>query len=310
MHARDDVLFDSHAHVFPSSTAESSFRELTGAPAGLSGDIADAVDTMDRLGVRRMVILPLLHARHDFDARLAANESADPDTVRAEIAERWSAYNTWATTTATANPDRFIAMIGTDPVLFGPDWAAAQIERGLAAGAKGLKLMPWFAGCRPDDERLSVVWELADRHGIPVVSMCGMLPTSDLTQPDHYEAVASAYPRLKLVLAHLGLGAEDRVARLTRLYDNVFADTSAWFEQRLHSDSWLSRKLGAAALTPAQAVDLFRDIGVDRIMFGTNFGIRRAEPAHDAFSTLPLTPSERRQISSENHRRVYDDRSD
>jgi predicted TIM-barrel fold metal-dependent hydrolase len=304
-------LFDSHSHLFQSPTAEASFRAVTGAPGDLPGDTSDAIATMDRLGVRRMVILPLLHARQDFDDALAkaaaTGRAADPDTVRNEVAARWSEYNSWAAATATAQPDRFIAMIGTDPVLLGPDWAAAEIERGLADGATGLKLMPGFIGCRPDDERLAVVWEAADRHSLPVVSMCGLLPTSDLTHPDHYEAVASAYPRLKLILAHLGLGAEDRVVRLTRRYDNVFTDTSAWFEQRFHADSWLSRKLGTPALTPEQAVDIFREIGTDRILFGTNFGIRRAEPVHEAFSALPLTPSERAQISSENHRRVYDD---
>jgi predicted TIM-barrel fold metal-dependent hydrolase len=262
---------------------------------------------MDRLGVRRMVLLPLLGARREIAALTEAQgETADPEHVRDEVARRWSQYNDWAAGVARRHPDRFRAMVGVDPVALGPEWARAEIERGIATGARGVKLMPAQIGCPPDDPRMSVVWDLADRYALPVVSMCGLTPYTRDAHPDHYDAVASDYPRVRLILAHAGMGAEAAVTALVRRRPNVYVDTSSWFDQRLHP-SWLNRAEGRAPFTLEQAADFFRGLGVDRVLFGTNWAIFPLDRPLQAVLDMPLSRAERRQVLSENHRRVYDD---
>jgi predicted TIM-barrel fold metal-dependent hydrolase len=226
--------------------------------------------------------------------------------VRLAAAERWSRYNDWALDVATRNPDRFRAMVGVDPVALGADWAKAEIERGVAGGASGLKIMPAKIGCPPDDERMAVVWEQADRHGLPVVAMCGLTPYSNDAHPDRFDAVASDFPDAKLVLAHAGMGAEAAVIDLARRRPNVHVDTSSWFDQRMHP-SWLNLAQDRPPFTLDEATDYFRAIGIDRVLFGTNWAIFPLDRPLQTVIDMPLTESERQKILSENYRRVFDD---
>jgi uncharacterized protein len=322
--AAAEGIFDAHTHVHPTAEAAAALQYALRAArndpqgrtnTGFAGDEADAIATQERLGIRKMVLLPLVYAswefRHRSELARAEGEARDPAEVRAEIAREWSAYNRWAAALAARRPDRFVAMIGLDPVLLGEDWARTEIEECLAAGASGIKLMPAMIGVSPSDERMSVVWELADRHALPVVSMSATTAYSMDAHPDNYEAAVSAHPRMKLILAHAGLGAEDRTAALTRTYDNVYVDTSAWFDQRLNPNSWHNLKdprvADGQAYSLQDAADVFRSIGIDRVLFGTNYAIRFPQPTLDAVRGMPLTASEHEQIFRMNFRTVFDD---
>ena len=307
-------IVDAHTHIFPTAAETAAMSSGTAAELekfDFDGDEADALATMDRLGIRKMVILPLRRPRSDYERRVAeleaAGEPVDADAVMAEVAARWSRYNDWAAELASRRPDRFRAMVGLDPVFLGREWAQGEIDRCLAAGACGLKIMPASIGVAPDDERMAVVWENADRLGLPVVSMCGLTPYSRVAHPDNFEAVASRYPRLKLVLAHSGMGAEREVAALARRHANVNLDTSSWFDQRMHP-SWLNRMDGdRAPFTLEEAAAFFRAVGIDRVLFGTNWAIFPLEAPLQEARALPLTEPERRQLFSENYCRVYED---
>jgi predicted TIM-barrel fold metal-dependent hydrolase len=129
--------------------------------------------------------------------------------------------------------------------------------------------------------------------------------------PDNFEPVVSAHSRLKLILAHAGLGAEARTVALAQRYPNVYADTSAWFDQRLTPTSWHNvndptlRKGQAYSLS--DAADVFRAIGIDRVLFGTNYAIRFPAPTLESVRGMPLTAAEHEQIFRANYRTVFDD---
>jgi predicted TIM-barrel fold metal-dependent hydrolase len=301
-------VIDSHTHVFESADETEAARGKT-APElerfDFAGDEADALATMERLGIRRMVLLPIRHPRAEFEA-LKEGGGAEPEAAMDEVRARWSRFNDWAVDMGRRHPDRFRAMVGLDPVFLGAEWARGEVERCLAGGARGIKIMPARIGVPPDDERMSVVWEEAHRHGLPVVSMCGLTPYTDVAHPSHFEAVASAYPRAKLVLAHAGMGAEAEVSALARRYPNVHVDTSSWFDQRLHP-SWLNRRQGREPFTLGEAAEFLRSVGIDRVLFGTNWAIFPLDGPLQAVLDMPLSDSERTRILSENYRRVFDD---
>jgi predicted TIM-barrel fold metal-dependent hydrolase len=300
----DYEIVDAHTHVFPTPAAAAAFRgpHEPGLPA--PGTLDDARAYMAKRGVAKLVLLPLVAARRDFELR-AAEE--DPERVKAEIGAAWSEYNLWAAGLARTEPDRFRACVAVDPVLLGEDWARAEIERGLASGATAIKIMPAWIGVPPGDAQMRVVWELAGRHEVPVVSQSGLTPYSEVSHPDAFEPVARAHPRVRIILAHMGLGAEERTVALTSKYANVFVDTSAWFNVRPDPESWVNKQRGSPGCTPEEVAELLRAIGIDRVLFGTNYAIRDPEAPHRGLREAPFSEPERRQIFSENYRRVFDD---
>jgi predicted TIM-barrel fold metal-dependent hydrolase len=260
---------------------------------------------MERWGVRKLVLLPLIAARRDFDLRVEAGEG--PEAARAAIGEAWTAYNLWAAALARAEPDRFRACVAVDPLLLGEDWARDMIERGLAAGASAIKIMPAWIGVPPSDPGMRVVWELADEHGLPVVSQSGLTDYADTSHPDNFAPVARDYPRANVIQAHMGLGAEDRTAALLAEHANVFVDTSAWFNIVAAADSWLHRERGTEPPAPEQVAELLRSFGIDRVLFGTNYAIREADAPHQWIRSLPLAEDERAEIFAGTYRRVFGD---
>jgi uncharacterized protein len=96
-------------------------------------------------------------------------------------------------------------------------------------------------------------------------------------------------------LAHMGSGAEAEVARLTAVYPNLYCDTSMW----------LDRIDQPGGPTGVQAAKVFREIGTDRILFGTNYPIMDPGEFVSIIQRMPLTENERRQILVENFARAY-----
>ena len=118
---------------------------------------------------------------------------------------------------------------------------------------------------------------------------------TDINHPGTFEPILREYPRCRIVLAHMGSGAEAEVARLTKLYPNLFCDTSMWLD---HID-----KPGGPSM--AEAVRVFRDIGTDRILFGTNYPIMDPCEFVNIILRMPLTENERHQILVDNFARAY-----
>jgi predicted TIM-barrel fold metal-dependent hydrolase len=82
---------------------------------------------------------------------------------------------------------------------------------------------------------------------------------------------------------------------LTGKYDNVFGDTS----------SWLGTVGKPGGRTLDEAADLFRRIGTDRVLFGSNYPITDIAEFVTILRDLPLTPAEKRQVFFENAMRLY-----
>lgn len=102
----------------------------------------------------------------------------------------------------------------------------------------------------------------------------------------------------------MGLGGgKDVVARLTSTYANVFADTSSWLGQ---VNSVPNPAVPTArSFTPAEAVELFRRIGTDRILYASNYPLTDSREFVEKLRLLPFTDDERLQIFFQNAQRVH-----
>lgn len=300
---------DAHTHIHMTADESRAFLERLHLSQRFKGTIEEALPITDQAGIRTTMIVPWIPARQIFEEMMASRGGkADRDAVVHELGTRWSAYNRWAAQTSRQSAGRFTTLVAVDPVLFGEQWTRQEIDTHLREGAIGLKITPMFIGAYVDDPRMSVLWEAANQRGLAVLTLStGPLPPAamtsmglsaahgDINHPRTFEPILKAYPRCRIVLAHMGMGAEAEVARLTRLYPNLFCDTSTWLD---HVDK-------PAGPTSAEAARIFRDVGTDRVLFGTNYPIMDPREFVNIIQRMGLTESERRQVLVENFSRAY-----
>ena len=172
------------------------------------------------------------------------------------------------------HPDTLIGFLSVDPTQ--PGWEKELRDGHEELGLRGIKLLPMYAGFRPDDERLEPLWRYAARHRLPVLLHTGTTFVSqaplECTLPRHIEAVAIRHPEVKIILAHLGHPYEGECVAVIRKHPNVYADISA-----LH-------------YRPFQfyhSLMLVQEYGVwDKVLFGTDYPFTTVNATLDGLRNL------------------------
>jgi predicted TIM-barrel fold metal-dependent hydrolase len=303
---------DAHTHIHPSANATRAFMNALEFHGPWDGTIEQALPIMDKAGIATTMIVPLTPDTKFLAERMAEEAERggkpDRDKLVRDLAAEQSAYNSWAAQAGRQHDGRFAALIALNPALFGEDWTRKEIAARLAEGAVGLKILPMYIGVYPNDPKMTVLWEEADRRGLPVLTLAiDQVPgdalvkiglsgrETDIHHPNGFEDVVRSYPHLKLVLAHLGHGAEQDTIRLANKYANVFTDTSL----RLH-------EVGAPGKwSLKETAEIFRRIGTDRVLFGTNYPFVSQAEYVETMEKMPLTEEERARIGWQNYDRVY-----
>lgn len=300
--ALDIPIIDAHTHVHATRNDAHAFLALLNpelAQTDRSGSIDASLALMDGLGIRATMILPWVFAQRIYAIELEkAGRPADTvdEALKDRIAAAWAVYNDWAINAGTASGGRFGAMCAVDPILLGEARTRAHIAHCMQRGAIGLKVVPGYMNAYPHDERMNVVWEEASARGVTVTAQCSGPKDASFAHPAHFEEVFSSFPRCRIVLAHIGLGGgEEEIVRLANRYDNVYGDTS----------SWLGTVGQPGGRTPAEAADLFRRIGIDRVLFGSNYPITDVTEFVAILRSLPLTEAEQEKLFFRNAQRVY-----
>ncbi len=125
--------------------------------------------------------------------------------------------------------DHLIGFMAVDPT---QDHWQDEMRRGREElGLRGIKLLPMYAGFRPDDPSLHPLWDYAQKHRLPVLLHTGTTFVAqaplDCTLPRRIDPVAARYPELKIILAHLGHPYEGECVAVIRKHPNVYTDVSA-----------------------------------------------------------------------------------
>ena len=128
-----------------------------------------------------------------------------------------------------AHPDRLIGFLSVDPTQDG--WED-ELEHGhQQLGLRGIKLLPMYAGFYPHEARLDPLWHYATEHRLPVLLHTGTTFVAqapiDCTLPRHLDPVATRFPDVKIIMAHLSHPYEGESAVVIRKHPNVYADVSA-----------------------------------------------------------------------------------
>lgn len=202
------VAIDMHTHIVKEGCRPDEFT--LASPATPENLIRD----MDEAEIDKSVVLPIDHG-------------LDPGVSKPKVSIE--DYNKWVADAADQYSDRLIAFVGVDPRRKN---AVEILEKGVQEwGMKGLKLYP-PCGFYPNDKVVDPLWAKANELGIPVLLHSG--PTWPLLnmkygQPIYLEDVLVRYPRLNIVIAHLGGGMwTEEVIGLRTFRENVYSDISGW----------------------------------------------------------------------------------
>lgn len=172
------------------------------------------------------------------------------------------------------HPDRLIGFLSVDPTQ--PGWESELRDGHQRLGLRGVKLLPMYAGFRPDDERLDSLWRYAGEHELPVLLHTGTTFVAqaplECTLPRHLDPVATRFPQVRIIMAHLGHPYEPECIAVVRKHPRVYADISA-----LH-------------YRPFQfyhSLMLVQEYGVwDKLLFGTDYPFTTVQATIDGLRRL------------------------
>ncbi len=184
---------DYHCHISMTEYADIEH------PTVVSVTKEEFVADLDEAGIDRAVVLS--------DARTT------PDRVSAFVREA---------------PDRFIGFGYVNPLKHGAD--EEVLKQRHEFGLFGLKLYPTTDGYMADDPKAFRVYEAATSIDMPVMlHHAGMPDPRDLMRhadPALIDNVACSFPKLKIVVAHLGYPRVDETLYVARKHRNVWCDIS------------------------------------------------------------------------------------
>jgi len=203
-------IIDVHSHVwdYPAHFGDDFRRQAIRAKSGVEVDL-----TADFEGYRSSSPAGTIAIVFGGKARLSGLW-VDDEYVAHRIAQ---------------NPSSLLGFLSLDPTQVG--WQDELRVGHRELGLVGIKLMPMYAGFYPNDAQLDPLWKYASDHGLPVLLHTGTTFISqapiDCTLPRHLDSVATRFPQLRIVMAHLGHPYEGECVAIIRKHPNVYADVSA-----------------------------------------------------------------------------------
>jgi predicted TIM-barrel fold metal-dependent hydrolase len=157
------------------------------------------------------------------------------------------------------HPDKLIGFLSVDPTQ--PGWQDELRHGHQELKMQGIKLLPMYAGFKPNQAELDDLWRYASDHRLPVLLHTGTTfidkAPLECTLPRLLDDVAIRFPSVKIILAHLSHPYEGECVATIRKHPNLFADCSA---------------LHYRPLQLYQSLMLVQEYGVwDKLLFGTDY---------------------------------------
>ncbi|RII11946.1 Amidohydrolase [Streptomyces sp. YIM 130001] len=164
--------------------------------------------------------------------------------------------NAWGADFAARTPDCLHTA-----TLFPEEGVGEYVRQAVEAGARVFKSHLQVGAYDPNDPLLDPAWGLLAEAGVPVVMHCGSGPVPGKhTGPEPIGRLLARHPRLRLVVAHMGMPEYTDFLDLAERYAGVHLDTTMAFTDFTEG----------AMPFPVQARARLVELG-DRVMLGTDF---------------------------------------
>ena len=322
----DFEIIDTHVHLVRTIEEECAYLSIPGRrKCDRYGTPERVLDYMDREMISHVAFLINIPPR--FRGPLLQKEKLGelPETERnkekrrigEQVAPIIREFNEWGCEVGRKHP-RLLPFIGLSDDLGGAEGMVEEVVLRAQQGARGIKFHPGIFYLRPDDDVMWPVYEKCQELGLPIIAdscefrarkilVGSALPIElqdpkgqiEYGEPKNFERVLKDFPRLTLVLAHLGSAWWDDRVELAQKYPNVYFDTSHGF-----SSSDAIPKNPHRGLAEDDAARIMRKIGIKKIMFGSDFPGYEMQPQLEQILRLPLTDEEKRMILVENAKSI------
>lgn len=241
-----DYLIDFHVHIgrlrdeYTEDFAIQMMNPCNKKTENMEVDIGKLIQEMDRSNVQKAVLL-------GFNAKR---------TLGVHVT------NEYVSKVCKENPSRFIGFAsfdGMDNALYKNGLQKELVDYNL----QGYKLAFGYLNMSPNDPGWYPIYEDATERQLPILVHMGYTPIKQANlrycHPKLLEEVLRNFPKLKLVIAHMGWPWIDDTLALLKRYENVYADLSiVSFYQPIKT---ISNIIG---LAKAQGV-------VNKLIWGTDY---------------------------------------
>lgn len=264
------MIVDSHCHLFweGSDPYEWLLGIMRVAAAALGRETGEYGDPAELLGE----LMPIL-SDQTGDKLVSEMDKANIDMTVLAPLDFWLMHPTTTETHLTIEkknevyrkatekyPDRLVSLVGVDPRRKD---ALKLFKKGVEEwGMKGLKLHP-TAGFYPHDPVCYSLYEKAQEYDVPVLVHTGGQPgpgQAGYAQPIHVDTVASMFPDVKIIMAHMAFGSWREAIDLAIMKPNLYLDFSGWQSHWQSNPDYLYYPL-------RMAVNM---LGPWRVLFGTD----------------------------------------
>jgi uncharacterized protein len=199
-----------HVHFLPDNIQRRVWEQFDRAgptigrewPIRYRQSVEDRVALLHDLGVRRFSALPYAHK---------------PGVA--------TYLNDWARTFAAGVPENLWSA-----TFFPEPEAAAYVGALVDEGVEVFKVHVQVGAFHLDDPLLDGVWDVLEASGTPIVVHAGSGPVPNaFTGPEPLARVLARWPRLAVVVAHLGAPEYDEFVSLAERFERVHLDTTMVF---------------------------------------------------------------------------------
>lgn len=208
-----------------------------------------------------------------------------------------SASNEFVSKMCKLYPDKFIGFASVNPLK--KDSVKELKHAILDLRLKGLKLHPPLQGFAPNDKRAYPVYKLAEELNIPVVFHIGTTPFGSLVRlsdanPLLIDDIAVDFPKLKIMLTHLGTLWTNETIMIVEKNPNVYLDTAAYLYE----------------IKQILTKENIQRIGEDKLIFGTDYPmpyggkIHRVKDFVDCINSLNISKSIKEKIFYKNFEKM------
>jgi predicted TIM-barrel fold metal-dependent hydrolase len=248
------VIIDAHCHLWEAKILTPMIinwfnrraKRWGGDPSLLIDGTADRlIREMDEAGIDKSVVLAL-------DYEFVRKEGLTGREYNDYVSQQFQKY-----------PDRLIGFCGIDPRR--GKGAIRELERCVGdLGFRGVKLWP-LTGFYPDYLAFYPFYELLEELGVPVLCHTGRGPPNTYlkhSQPVYVDTIAVDFPRIPIIMAHMGIPWTQEAIGVAAKNPNVYVDISS-----------LQRLFNQAPATLFRILSEAKQMcnGVRKILFGSDW---------------------------------------
>lgn len=260
------MYIDFHTHAFNKKIAERAITELeerANQKALTRGSVEELLEKMEEWKIDKSVLLPI------------ATKPSQQKII-----------NDWAAPLYESTDDKIIPFGSVHPDATD---ALEELERIKNLGLFGIKLHPDYQGFLIEDEKAYPIYDLCSELELPIVFHAGYdcySPSLIHTRPEGAKKVHEKFPRLKIVLAHMG-GC--------MLWNKVY-DTLAGLDGEIYFDTSFTSE----NMSQEMFEKMINKHGTDRILLASDCPWDNPTKEIKMIEKLSLSDTEKKKIYSEN----------